>query len=54
MAAPVAIDVGSQAARGQVLPLIILGGYLLAGFVLYFAYGLRNSSLRRAPGPVPE
>jgi basic amino acid/polyamine antiporter, APA family len=54
MAAPVAIDVVSQAARGQVLPLSILGGYLLAGLVFYLGYGLRNSSLRQTPSPVLE
>jgi APA family basic amino acid/polyamine antiporter len=46
MAAPVAVDIASQAARGQVLPLAILGGYLLAGLGFYLGYGLRNSSLR--------
>ena len=49
MAAPVVIDVGSQAAHGQVLPLVILGGYMLAGLVVYLGYGLRRSSLRHGP-----
>jgi APA family basic amino acid/polyamine antiporter len=45
MAAPVMLDVGGQAARGQWLPVAILGGYLLAGVALYMFYGFRHSKL---------
>jgi APA family basic amino acid/polyamine antiporter len=47
MAAPVAIDIASQATRGQVLPLLIIGGYALLGVWAYFAYAIRHSTLRR-------
>jgi APA family basic amino acid/polyamine antiporter len=46
MAAPVAIDIASQATRGQVLPLLIIGGYALLGVWAYFAYAIRHSTLR--------
>lgn len=46
MAVPVAIDVASQAARGQVLPAVILFTYAVIGLTVYFAYGIRRSTLR--------
>jgi basic amino acid/polyamine antiporter, APA family len=48
MAAPVIIDVVSQAMHGQRLPVAIVSGYLLAGVVLYAFYGFRHSALARA------
>lgn len=47
MAAPVIIDVTTQAARGQWLPIAIVGGYLLAGMALYSGYGFHRSALHR-------
>jgi APA family basic amino acid/polyamine antiporter len=52
MATPVAIDVLGQAARGQVLPLVILGGYGLAGACVYFGYSLRRSRLHAEPATI--
>jgi basic amino acid/polyamine antiporter, APA family len=47
MAVPVAIDVIGQALRGQVLPVLILGGYAALGLLIYATYGLQHSTLRR-------
>jgi hypothetical protein len=54
MGVPVAIDVTGQAMRGQVLPLLIIGGYAAACTLVYFGYAMRNSSLRRAGAAVSE
>jgi APA family basic amino acid/polyamine antiporter len=54
MGVPVAIDVTGQAMRGQVLPLLIIGGYAAACTLVYFGYAMRNSSLRRAGAAVAE
>ncbi len=48
MTTPVAIDVLGQAARGQVLPLLILAGYAAACALAYFAYALHHSALHRS------
>lgn len=54
MAAPVVIDVAGQAARGQWLPVAIVGGYLLAGVGLYAFYGFRHSHLGQAGAASPR
>lgn len=48
MSAPVLIDIVGQFARGDRAPLLIVGGYLLLGAVVYAAYGHRRSRLRAA------
>ena len=44
---PGGIDVIGQALRGQVLPVLILGGYPALGLLIYATYGLQHSTLRR-------
>ncbi|MCR6660792.1 MAG: amino acid permease [Asticcacaulis sp.] len=43
MVIPVGMDILSQAGRGDVLPAIFLGLYLLAGVLIYVFYGYRNA-----------
>lgn len=50
MILPVVIDIVIQALRGNPIPALILGLYLLAGVLIYLAYGVRRSALGR---PVP-
>lgn len=45
MVAPVLIDIVLKALAGDTIPAIILGVYLVAGVLLYRAYGWRNSKL---------
>ena len=51
MVAPLALDIARKAAAGDLLPAVLLLGYLGCGAVLYLAYGLRNSRLGRGLGP---
>jgi len=42
MIAPVAVDVIAQARRGELLPAVVLGGYVTVGALVYVFYGLRR------------
>jgi APA family basic amino acid/polyamine antiporter len=53
MAVPVAVDIVSQALRGQVLPVVILVVYAATGLWLYLGYSIRHSLLRRGCAPMP-
>ena len=53
MAVPVAIDIATQALRGQVLPVAILGTYAAAGLWFYLAYGINRSTLRCRAAVLP-
>ena len=48
MILPVLIDIFEQARSGHVLPMFILGIWIVAGFLLYFTYGQRPSRRRDA------
>jgi APA family basic amino acid/polyamine antiporter len=50
MILPVLIDIGFQAASGEPLMAVFLTVYVVAGAVLYVAYGRRNSTLTRGNG----
>jgi APA family basic amino acid/polyamine antiporter len=43
MMAPVLGDMAQQVRRGDPLPALILAGYVLAGVLIYFAYGQRHA-----------
>lgn len=43
MIVPVLLDIIGQALRGHVIPAVILGGYALAGAIIYFTYGMRHA-----------
>ena len=45
MVVPVAMDIIAHAVRGHTGSAWILGGYLLAGALMYLFYGLRNSRI---------
>ena len=45
MIIPVVIDIVLQAARGDVIPALIIGLYVVAGVVIYVTYGYRHSRL---------
>ncbi len=52
MVVPVAMDIIAHAVRGHTGSAWILGGYLLAGALMYLFYGLRNSRIGNdAPAP---
>ncbi|HVK80606.1 MAG TPA: amino acid permease [Verrucomicrobiae bacterium] len=48
MSGPVLIDILGQLGRGDWAPAAIVGGYLVAGALIYAVYGRRNSKLRQA------
>lgn len=48
MTAPVLIDMIDKAREGDVLPGLILVGYLGLGAAVYAAYGIRFSRIARA------
>ncbi|WP_308238208.1 amino acid permease [Phenylobacterium sp. J367] len=45
MIAPLILDMGTKAANGDPIPLMLLLGYLSLGALIYIAYGYRNSRL---------
>jgi APA family basic amino acid/polyamine antiporter len=48
MVVPTAMDIGRQAAAGDIIPAAILLGHAAIGTVIYLTYGLRRAG--RAPG----
>lgn len=46
MILPVVIDIVGQVAAGDILPLSILGGWLILGGIIYIFYGLRPARRR--------
>ncbi len=47
MIVPVVIDIITQAVRGDVIPALIIGFYVVAGVIIYAMYGSKHSRLRR-------
>jgi hypothetical protein len=47
MIIPVVIDIITQALRGDVVPALIIGVYIVAGVLIYATYGSKHSTLRR-------
>lgn len=53
MIVPVLMDIVGQALRGHVIPAVILGGYALAGLIIYFTYGVRHARAGQNTVPAP-
>jgi basic amino acid/polyamine antiporter, APA family len=47
MIVPVVVDIVMQAIRGDIIPALIIGCYVVAGIVIYLTYGLKHSQLWR-------
>lgn len=53
IAGPLAFDIFEKAARGNAIPAILLGSYVLTGAAIYIFYGHRHSRLGRGLAPLP-
>jgi APA family basic amino acid/polyamine antiporter len=51
MVTPLALDIAAKAVAGDLLPALLLLGYLAVGAALYLAYGLRHSRLGQGAAP---
>jgi basic amino acid/polyamine antiporter, APA family len=54
MVVPLLLDIFAKAAAGDVIPAILLGGYMGLGTAIYFLYGIRHSKAATDTGPPRE
>jgi len=54
MIAPLMFDIVTKAMTGDMIPAVLLGGYLSLGALIYIGYGYRNSRLGKGLGQIDD